>query len=123
MEAMSPFAFITLVTLISGAGGTGLGGLIGALFKSESNRTISLLLAFAGGVMTAMVCFDLLAEAEEAANQIYEHGVLLVILAVTLGVAVVYLLNHLIDRKTRTEVSHTAWSWPAPSRCTTSPRA
>ncbi len=105
MEAMSPFAFITLVTLISGAGGTGLGGLIGALFKSESNRTISLLLAFAGGVMTAMVCFDLLAE---AANQIYEHGVLLVILAVTLGVAVVYLLNHLIDRKTRTEVSHTA---------------
>ena len=108
MEAMSPFAFITLVTLISGAGGTGLGGLIGALFKSESNRTISLLLAFAGGVMTAMVCFDLLAEAEEAANQVVEHGVLLVILAVALGVAVVYLLNHLIDRKTRTEVSHTA---------------
>lgn len=88
--------------------GTGLGGLIGALFKSESNRTISLLLAFAGGVMTAMVCFDLLAEAEEAASQVTEHGVLLVILAVALGVAVVYLLNHLIDRKTRKEVSHTA---------------
>ena len=108
MEAMDPFLFVTLVTLISGAGGTGLGGLIGALFKSESNRTISLLLAFAGGVMTAMVCFDLLAEAEEAANQVVEHGVLLVIFAVALGVAVVYLLNHLIDRKTRTEVSHTA---------------
>ena len=107
--------------------------------------------------MTAMVCFDLLAEAEEAASQVTEHGVLLVILAVALGVAVVYLLNHLIDRKTRKEVSHTAdahhpethddidelvhadhlnmhkrhndsmrclWrarSWPAPSRCTTSP--
>lgn len=108
MEAMDPFLFITLVTLVSGAGGTGLGGLIGALFKSESNRTISLLLAFAGGVMTAMVCFDLLAEAEEAANQVVEHGVLLVIFAVALGVAVVYLLNHLIDRKTRKEVSHTA---------------
>lgn len=108
METLSPFAFVTLVTLISGAGGTGLGGLIGALFKSESNRTISLLLAFAGGVMTAMVYFDLLAEAEEAASQVTEHGVLLVILAVALGVAVVYLLNHLIDRKTRKEVSHTA---------------
>lgn len=108
METMDPFLFVTLVTLISGAGGTGLGGLIGALFKSESNRTISLLLAFAGGVMTAMVCFDLLAEAEEAANQITEHGVLLVIFAVASGVAVVYLLNHLIDRKTRKEVSHTA---------------
>ena len=87
METLSPFAFVTLVTLISGAGGTGLGGLIGALFKSESNRTISLLLAFAGGVMTAMVCFDLLAEAEEAASQIAEHGVVLVIFAVALGVA------------------------------------
>lgn len=108
METLSPFAFVTLVTLISGAGGTGLGGFIDALFKSESNRTISLLLAFAGGVMTAMVCFDLLAEAEEAASQIAEHGVVLVIFAVALGVAVVYLLNHLIDRKTRKEVSHTA---------------
>lgn len=108
METLSPFAFVTLVTLVSGAGGTGLGGFIGALFKSESNRTISLLLAFAGGVMTAMVCFDLLAEAEEAASQIAEHGVVLVIFAVALGVAVVYLLNHLIDRKTRKEVSHTA---------------
>ena len=108
METLSPFAFVTLVTLISGAGGTGLGGFIGALLKSESNRTISLLLAFAGGVMTAMVCFDLLAEAEEAASQIAEHGVVLVIFAVALGVAVVYLLNHLIDRKTRKEVSHTA---------------
>lgn len=108
METLSPFAFVTLVTLISGAGGTGLGGFIGALFKSESNRTISLLLAFAGGVMTAMVCFDLLAEAEEAASQIAEHGVVLVIFAVALGVAVVYLLNRLIDRKTRKEVSHTA---------------
>lgn len=108
METLSPFAFVALVTLISGAGGTGLGGFIGALFKSESNRTISLLLAFAGGVMTAMVCFDLLAEAEEAASQIAEHGVVLVIFAVALGVAVVYLLNHLIDRKTRKEVSHTA---------------
>lgn len=108
METLSPFAFVTLVTLISGAGGTGLGGFIGALFKSESNRTISMLLAFAGGVMTAMVCFDLLAEAEEAASQIAEHGVVLVIFAVALGVAVVYLLNHLIDRKTRKEVSHTA---------------
>lgn len=108
METLSPFAFVTLVTLISGAGGTGLGGFIGALFKSESNRTISLLLAFAGGVMTSMVCFDLLAEAEEAASQIAEHGVALVIFAVALGVAVVYLLNHLIDRKTRKEVSHTA---------------
>ncbi len=108
METIDPFWFVTIVTLLSGAGGTGVGGVVGALFKSESNRTISLLLAFAGGVMTAMVCFDLLVEAEEAASTLFSHGILLVIAAVAVGVLVVYGLNYLIDRRTRGEVSHTA---------------
>ncbi|MBR3257981.1 MAG: ZIP family metal transporter, partial [Eggerthellaceae bacterium] len=62
---MNTFAFITVVTLIAGAGGTGLGGIIGALFKTESSRTASLLLALAGGIMTAVVCLDLMTEAVE----------------------------------------------------------
>ena len=105
---VDPFAFITLVTLVAGAGGTGLGGLVGALFKSESNRTVSLLLAFAGGVMLAIVCFDLLAEAVEAAEQISAHAVLVVMGAVVAGVGVVYGLNYAIDRRTRPEVPHVA---------------
>ena len=108
MESMDPFLFITLVTLLAGAGGTGLGGLVGALFKSESNRTVSLLLAFAGGVMIAMVCFDLLAEAVEAAQEVHEHGVFIAVAAVAVGVAVVYGLNYVIDRRTRHEVPHVA---------------
>ncbi|MDO4290668.1 MAG: ZIP family metal transporter [Eggerthellaceae bacterium] len=108
METMDPFWFVTLVTLISGAGGTGVGGLVGALCKSDSNRTISLLLAFAGGVMTAMVCFDLLAEAVEAAGEVLDLGVLLVIAAVALGVLVVYGLNYVIDKRTAPEVPHVA---------------
>lgn len=108
MTHLDPFWFVTIVTFISGAGGTGLGGLIGTLVKGGSNRTISVLLAFAGGVMTAMVCFDLLAEAVEASNQVMPMGVLLVMLAIILGVAVVYGLNYLIDRKTVHEVPHTA---------------
>ena len=79
---MDPFIFITLVTLAAGMGGTGLGGLVGALFKSESNRTVSLLLAFAGGIMLSIVCFDLLAESVEAAALISEHAVLIVMAAV-----------------------------------------
>ncbi|WP_241157090.1 ZIP family metal transporter [Adlercreutzia sp. ZJ304] len=105
---IDPFWFVTIVTLLSGAGGTGIGGLIGALFKNGSNRTISLLLAFAGGVMTAMVCFELLAEGVEAANQLFNMGVLLVIVSVAFGVAVVYALNYIIDRRTVREVQHTA---------------
>lgn len=108
MESIDPFLFVTLVTLLSGAGGTGLGGVVGALCKSDSNRTISLLLAFAGGVMTAMVCFDLLAEAVEAAVQTSSLGVWMVVAAVIAGVAVVYGLNHVIDRHTSQEVPHVA---------------
>ena len=81
---MDPFVFITVVTLVAGAGGTGLGGIVGALFRSESNRTVSLLLSFAGGIMLSIVCFDLLTE------------------------SVVYGLNLVIDRRTRHEVPHVA---------------
>ena len=103
---MDPFVFITIVTLVAGMGGTGLGGIIGALFKSESNRTVSLLLSFAGGVMLSIVCFDLMTEAVEAAGQVGDQPVLVVAAAVIAGVAVVYGLNLLIDWRTSAEVSH-----------------
>lgn len=81
--------------------GTGVGGLIGAMLQKNSNRTVSLLLSFAGGVMLSVVCCDLVIEAIET-----QVGVLTVILAVAIGVTVTYLLNYLIDRKTNPEVPH-----------------
>lgn len=108
METLDPFWFVTLVTLLSGAGGTGIGGIIGTLCRSDSNRTISLLLSFAGGIMTAMVCFDLLSEAVEAATGTFDLGVFIVAGAVAAGVAVVYGLNYAIDAHTRDEVPHVA---------------
>ena len=107
MEAISPFAFVTIVTLISGAGGTGLGGIIGALFNSKSNKVVSLLLAFAGGVMSSIVCFDLLIEATESAQEASGLGVWIVVIAFSVGIGVVYGLNVAIDRKTSKEVPHT----------------
>lgn len=89
-------------------GGTGLGGIIGALFKTDSSRTVSLLLSFAAGVMLSIVCFDLLAEAIETAETVADPAVLIVIAAVLCGIAVVYGLNHLIDSRTNVEVPHTA---------------
>ena len=88
-------------TFIAGVVGTGLGGLIGALLQKDSNRTVSLLLSFAGGVMLAVVCFDLVVEAVET-----QVGVSAVIASVAIGVAVIYFLNWLIDRKTNPEVPH-----------------
>lgn len=105
---MDPFVFITVVTLVAGAGGTGLGGIVGALFRSESNRTVSLLLSFAGGIMLSIVCFDLLTESVEAAETFTSQAVLVAAGAVIAGVAVVYGLNLVIDRRTRHEVPHVA---------------
>ena len=88
-------------TTIAGVLGTGIGGVIGAMLQKDSNRMVSLLLSFAGGVMVSVVCFDLVTEAIAT-----EVGIFTVILAIVLGVAIVYLLNYLIDRKTNPEVPH-----------------
>ena len=50
---------LLLTTFLAGVAGTGIGGLIGAVLQKDSNRTVSLLLSFAGGVMLSVVCFDL----------------------------------------------------------------
>ena len=92
---------LILTTFIAGVVGTGLGGLIGALLQKDSNRTVSLLLSFAGGVMLSVVCFDLAVEAIET-----NTGIFAVIGAIASGVAVIYFLNWLIDRKTNPEVPH-----------------
>ena len=76
---------LVLTTALAGLGGTGLGGLIGAMLQKDSKRTVSLLLSFAGGVMLSVVCFDLVVEAIET---------------------ITFFLNYLIDRKTNPEVPH-----------------
>ena len=92
---------LIITTFLAGVAGTGLGGLVGAMLQKDSNRTVSLLLSFAGGVMLSVVCFDLATEAIEA-----NMGVLTVVGAIAFGVAITYFLNYLIDRKTNPEVPH-----------------
>lgn len=92
---------LILTTALAGVCGTGLGGIIGALLQKDSKRTVSLLLSFAGGVMLAVVCFDLVVEAVET-----NVGIWFVVFAVAFGVTVIWLLNHFIDRKTNPEVPH-----------------
>ena len=96
---MGAIETLILTTAIAGVLGTGLGGLIGALLQKDSNRTVSLLLSFAGGVMLSVVCFDLVVEAIDT-----NAGIFTVILAIALGVAITYVLNYLIDRKASPEL-------------------
>ncbi len=96
------------VTALAGIGGTGLGGIIGALFKRDSVKTVSLLLSFAGGVMISIVCFDLIQSAIDTGACIY-----IVSLGILLGVITVYLLNLYIDRTTNHEVRHIGKNHPS----------
>lgn len=103
---MSVFLWVTVITLIAGVGGTGLGGLVSALFRRDSSRTVSLLLSFTGGVMLAVVCFDLIGNALAPEGVVTPRALPMVIGGVALGFAVVALLNWWIDRVTNDEVPH-----------------
>lgn len=92
------------ITALAGVGGTGLGGAVACLFRKDSDRTVSLLLSFAAGVMTAVVCFDLLTEALQAERG--SNNIWLVVSGILTGYAVIALLNALIDKATNHEVAH-----------------
>ena len=102
---MDPFVFVIIITAVAGVVGTGLGGLLGVLFTRNSEKIVSLLLSFAGGVMLCIVCLDLLADALGQNEGSVGH-VFLVIAMTVVGYAVIYILNAIIDRKTNPEVSH-----------------
>ena len=104
---MEKILTLIYVTAFAGIGGTGLGGVIGALFKKDSDRTASLLLSFAAGVMVAIVCFALIVSAIDT-----KTNILIVCAGIAFGVLVVYSLNFFIDRFTNLEVEHIDNSHP-----------
>lgn len=104
---MEQLILLIKVTALAGIGGTGLGGVLGALFKRDSVKTVSLLLSFAGGVMISIVCFDLIESAIHTGVSVY-----IVSLGICFGVLMVYLLNLFIDRTTNHEVRHIGKNHP-----------
>ncbi|MGM9613742.1 MAG: ZIP family metal transporter, partial [Butyricicoccus sp.] len=92
------------ITALAGMGGTGMGGLVSCLFRKDSSKTVSLLLSFAAGVMTSVVCFDLLTDALHPDQMVGDVG--LVVTGVLIGYIVIALLNAWIDHNTNHEVAH-----------------
>lgn len=111
---MENIGWIILVTFIAGCVGTGIGGLIGALFKKDSKKVVSLLLSFAAGVMLAVVCFDLLTEAvHPSGSEIDSKWMPFLVVGMTLvGYSICFLLNWFIDKKVGKEVPHTSKDHP-----------
>ena len=103
---MGTLGWLIIITAVAGIGGTGLGGVVGAVLKRDSTKVVSLLLAFAGGVMMAVVCFDLIPEAFLPEGAVEPMSLWLVISGVVIGFSLIYYLNYLIDKRTNKEVAH-----------------
>ncbi|MBQ4541790.1 MAG: ZIP family metal transporter [Clostridia bacterium] len=103
---MSNFWFVVIISAIAGVVGTGLGGLLGCIFKKDNSKIVSLLLSFAGGVMLSVVCFELIPEAIMPEGASSEIPLYIIVIGVVLGFLSVYFLNMVIDKHTNKEVKH-----------------
>ena len=116
---MGILLWVLLITSIAGIGGTGLGGIISSFIKKDSNKTVSLLLSFAAGVMLSVVCFDLIESAlfpdrntTESTLCTTETTLWLTVIGIMVGFLLVAALNYLIDRSTNQELKHIDESHP-----------
>ncbi len=87
---------LLLLSLIAGVGGTSIGGVMGAYLGGMSDKVLSNILSFAGGVMISIVCFSLVPETILLAN------VQTSFVGLVIGVLVVMLLNRIVDIITET---------------------
>lgn len=89
---MKELLYVTTIGLLSGTIGTGLGGFSGFFINKNSKRFLSFLLEFSAGLMTAVVCFDLLPEA-------FEFGSLNTgIIGIILGVGAIVLADYILSK-------------------------
>lgn len=83
----------TLIGLFFGTFGTTLGGVIGVRLKRSSNKFLSFVLSFASGLMTAIICFELIPEALAIAK------LPTVILGIVVGIVMMIICDIFVDKK------------------------
>lgn len=83
---------VALVGLVSGITGTGLGGLMAFIVRNISNRLLSVILEFSAGLMTAVVCFELIPEAFAMG------GVTVTFMGVFAGVAAIIFIENMLRK-------------------------
>lgn len=88
---------ISLVGLFFGTIGTTLGGLFGIFSKKSSNKFLSFILAFASGLMLAVICFDLIPESIEISS------IYVTIVGIVLGIIVMIFCDNLVQKIFKTK--------------------
>ena len=83
----------TLLGVFFGTFGTTMGGLLGIFIKKNSNKFLSFILAFASGLMMAVICFDLIPESLEITNITYS------LLGIIIGIIVMIFCDLLVEKK------------------------
>ena len=61
---------VTLIGLLAGVLGTGIGGILSAIFRKEVDRYLNFCMGLSGGIMLAVVVFDLMKEAMDQVGYI-----------------------------------------------------
>lgn len=82
---------VTLIGLLAGVLGTGFGGVISAIFRKEVNRYLDFFMGLSGGIMLAVVVFDLM---KEAMNMM---GVYYTVLFIFIGVLMTMFIKTRLD--------------------------
>lgn len=88
---------ISLLGLFFGTIGTTLGGLIGIFSKRNSNKFLSFVLAFASGLMLAVICFDLIPHSMEISS-IYTT-----IIGIVIGIIIMIFCDNIVQKKFNTK--------------------
>ena len=87
----------TILGLFFGTIGTTIGGIIGCTIKSNSNKFLSFILSFAGGLMMAVICFDLIPESLGISK------ISQTIIGIFIGIIIMIICEILVDRKFNTK--------------------
>ncbi|MDP4092425.1 MAG: ZIP family metal transporter [Bacillota bacterium] len=91
---------ITIFGFISGILGTGVGGMFAFFINNINNRLLGFILEFSAGLMTSVVCFELVPEAFELG------GTELTLTGIVLGILVIIIIENFIRKADFMKRSH-----------------
>lgn len=82
---------VTLIGLLAGVMGTGIGGILSAVFRKKVDKYINFFMGFSGGIMLAVVVFDLMKESMSS------MGVMNTVLFTFIGVILTMVIKSMLE--------------------------